>query len=314
MSEEPPASVASEPVEDHGGPDQTPDGDLTSTDASPADEQPEAAALAEPPAPEAAGAEEPAEEEPIVEEPVTGEAVAEEPAAEEPIVEEPAADVKPAKPGPPPPPPKPGLLVVATAQETREQFREVFSSDPGFVVIDAVVPADAGQAVSAHSPRVVLVVVEGRDEEFDALRDSARAAQGATRVVALSRPNIDPIHVLRAAEEGAHGHWTTAVGVRNLPIWIRQAAAGTVRMEDRIREVRGLSDAGPRSRRSLRWQHLAALQLLARGSSNAQEIAWKLGIPRDKAHTLVEQACRCMEAQTPGEAVQTALSQGLIRS
>jgi hypothetical protein len=28
----------------------------------------------------------------------------------------------------------------------------------------------------------------------------------------------------------------------------------------------------------------------------------------------VEQACRCMEAQTPGEAVQMALTQGLIRT
>jgi DNA-binding NarL/FixJ family response regulator len=293
MSEEPPASVAAETVEDHdGGTDSTPPAADPVTEADPV----------APPA-----ADEDASEAAPTETPAVAEA--------EPAVEAQAPEATPpAKPGPPPPPPKPGLLVVATAQETREQFRAVFSSDPGFVVIDAVVPADAGQAVTAHTPRVVLIVVEGRDEEFAALRDSARAAQGATRVIALSRPNIDPIHVLRAAEEGAHGHWTTAVGVRNLPIWIRQAAAGTVRMEDRIREVRGLSDAGPRSRRSLRWQHLAALQLLARGSSNAQEIAWKLGIPRDKAHTLVEQACRCMEAQTPGEAVQTALSQGLIRS
>ena len=297
MSEEPPASVAAETVEDHdGGTDSTlpaGDGVIEPEPASPptTEQDPDEDVAAETPAVVDVG-----------------------PAPEMPVEVPVAVAAPPAKPGPPPPPPKPGLLVVAMAQETREQFRQVFSSDPGFVVIDAVVPADAGQAVTAHSPRVVLVVVEGRDEEFAALRDSARAAQGATRVIALSRPNIEPIHVLRAAEEGAHGHWTTAVGVRNLPIWIRQAAAGTVRMEDRIREVRGLSDAGPRSRRSLRWQHLAALQLLARGSSNAQEIAWKLGIPRDKAHTLVEQACRCMEAQTPGEAVQTALSQGLIRS
>ena len=286
MSEEPPENVAAEPVEESAATDSV---------------------LSDEPTPAA---------EPVEESAATDSVLSDEPTpAAEPVEESAVIPPNPAaKPAPPAAPPKPGLLVVATAQETREQFRQVFSSDPGFVVIDAVVPADAGQAVTAHSPRVVLIVVEGRDEEFAALRDAARAAQGATRVIALSRPNIEPIHVLRAAEEGAHGHWTTAVGVRNLPIWIRQAAAGTVRMEDRIREVRGLSDAGPRSRRSLRWQHLAALQLLARGSSNAQEVAWKLGIPRDKAHTLVEQACRCMEAQTPGEAVQTALSQGLIRS
>lgn len=225
-----------------------------------------------------------------------------------------AAPPTPPTPAAPAAPAKPGLLIAAVAQETREQFRQVFSSDPGFALIDVIVPADVGEATKQHQPRVVLIVLEGRDEEFAAIRDAARAVQGPGRVVALSRPSIEPIHVLRAAEDGAHGHWTTAVGARNLPIWIRQAAAGTVRMEDRIRDLRGLSDAGPRSRRSLRWQHLAALQLLARGSSNAQEIAWKLDIPRDKAHTLVEQACRCMEAQTPGEAVQLALQQGLIRT
>ncbi|MBI2684090.1 MAG: hypothetical protein HYX33_01655 [Actinobacteria bacterium] len=213
-----------------------------------------------------------------------------------------------------PAPTKPQLLLVADAAETRAQFTKLFSNDPGFDIAGAVSPEDAARAFEELQPRVTLIVLDGRDSEFTAIHQVATAATGPQRVIALSRPSVEPIHVLRAAEEGAHGHWTTAVGARNLPIWIRQAAAGTVRMEDKLNELRGLSDSGPRSRRTLRWQHLAALQLLARGSSNAQDVAWKLGIPRDRAHVLVEQACRAMEAQSPGEAVQNALRQGLIRT
>lgn len=222
----------------------------------------------------------------------------------------PAPEAAPAAPSTPA---KPGVLMVAEAEQTRDQFKTLFAQDPGFELLDVVAPEDVAAALEA-GPRVTIVVVEGRESEFLAIREAARAASGPARVIALSRPQVEPIHVLRSAEEGAHGHWTTAVGTRNLPIWIRQAAAGTVRMEDRIRDLRGLSDSGPRSRRNLRWQHLAALQLLARGSSNAQDVAWKLDVPRDRAHTLIEQACRCMEAQSPGEAVQQALRQGLIRS
>jgi small subunit ribosomal protein S1 len=60
----------------------------------PADEAPEAEALAEPAEPEAAApaTEEPAAEEPVAEEPVAEEPVAEEPAAEEPVAEEPVAE------------------------------------------------------------------------------------------------------------------------------------------------------------------------------------------------------------------------------
>ncbi len=223
-----------------------------------------------------------------------------------------ASEVQSQKPAPVAPPGKPGVLIVADAPETRAQFEGLFSDDPGFDLAGTVGTSETVEAMRAHNPRVVMIVLQGAEEEFTAMREAARQASGATRVVALSGSKVEPIHVLRAAEEGAHGHWTTAVGTRNLPIWIRQAAAGTVRMEDRIRDLRALSDQGPRSRRTIRWQHLAALQLLARGSANAQDIAWKLDIPRERAHTLIEQATRAMEAQSPGEAVQTAVRQGLI--
>ena len=189
----------------------------------------------------------------------------------------------------------------------RAGLRYIIEADPELVFAGEFGGGEGAAAFVAETkPDVTLLDVRMPDKGGIEVLHEIITADPHARVVMLTTSNVEE-DVFRAIEDGALGYVMKESPVETIAAAIRSAMAGEVFMTD---EVRGIYETRKGSK-GLSAREAEALTIAARGSNN-REIAAAMGLSENSVKMFLKRAFFKLGAANRAEAVQLAVSRGLI--
>ena len=199
------------------------------------------------------------------------------------------------------------VVIIDDHVVVRAGLRYIIEADPTLEFAGEFGGGEGAAAfVAEKKPDVTLLDVRMPDKGgIDVLKE-IRAANPFARVVMLTTSSVEE-DVFRAIEEGALGYVMKESPVETISAAIKSAMGGEVFMTD---EVRAIYETRKDSK-GLSAREAEVLLIAAKGCNN-REIAKTIGLSENSVKMFLKRAFFKLGASNRAEAVQLAVSRGLI--
>ena len=202
----------------------------------------------------------------------------------------------------------PRLLIVAASAFERAGLEALLSSDAD---VASAAPAEAAETIEREQPDVVVLLLDGDDDEV-LTAIAAGDGEHPALVVLADEPDLSwTTEMLRG---GARAVLPRDADPAEIAVAIRGAAAGLIVLHPEV--VGSLLPAAPRARpgaagQALTPREVEVLRMLAEGLGN-KEIAARLGISDHTVKFHVTSIFTKLNASSRTEAVTLGVRRGLI--
>ena len=202
----------------------------------------------------------------------------------------------------------PRLLIVAASAFERAGLEALLSSDAD---VASAAPAEAAETIEREQPDVVVLLLDGDDDEV-LTAIAAGDGEHPALVVLADEPDLSwTTEMLRG---GARAVLPRDADPAEIAVAIRGAAAGLIVLHPEV--VGSLLPAAPRARpgaagQALTPREVEVLRMLAEGLGN-KEIAARLGISDHTVKFHVTSIFTKLHASSRTEAVTLGVRRGLI--
>ena len=202
----------------------------------------------------------------------------------------------------------PRLLIVAASAFERAGLEALLSSDAD---VASAAPAEAAETIEREQPDVVVLLLDGDDDE---VLTAIAAGDGEHPALVVLADEPDPSWAAEALRAGARAVLPRDADPAEIAVAIRGAAAGLIVLHPEV--VGSLLPAAPRARpgaagQALTPREVEVLRMLAEGLGN-KEIAARLGISDHTVKFHVTSIFTKLNASSRTEAVTLGVRRGLI--